>query len=112
MKSGQRDHAAPELLMPADVDIVFAYQRELAVVADAKRGHSRGLCPHRYDARRDQHPAARIDAEGPQLPAAAVDFLNDLGFASLLVDGKDCDAVSAPRRTLSAAALIGRKGTV
>src|SRR5262245_65243259 len=31
----QRDHAAPELLTLAGVDVVFAHERELAVAGDA-----------------------------------------------------------------------------
>src|SRR5262245_64375335 len=99
----QRHHPAPELLALACVDVVFAHEGEPAVIADAIDHDAGGerldlvafVHGQRADARRDQQPAARADAEGAQVDALAVDGLDQLRLAGRRVDGEHRDVVLA-----------------
>src|SRR5262245_28546688 len=102
-RSCQRHHPAPELLALGGIDVVFACEGEPAVVADAIDHDAGGerldlvafAHGQRADARRGQQPAARIDAEGAQVDALAVDGLDQLRLARLQVDGENRDVVLA-----------------
>src|SRR5262249_2586590 len=80
----QRDHAAPELLTLAGIDIVLAHKSERAVGIDAVDRDTGGqrldrvafTHQQRLDARRQQQPPAHIDAEGAQLDAVTFDRLD------------------------------------
>src|SRR5262249_14192288 len=99
----QRHHPAPELAGLAGIDVVFAREGELAVRADAVDRQPGGERPdpvsfahrHRPDARGDEQPPARIDAEGAQMNAAAVDGLDQFRLAGARVDREHRDAVVA-----------------
>src|SRR5262245_17928782 len=99
----QRHHPAPELLTLAGVNVVFAHEGEPAVVADAIDHDAGGerldlvafAHGQRADARRDQQPPARIDAEGAQVDALAVDGLDQLRLTAPPVDGEHRDIVLA-----------------
>src|SRR5271169_5425474 len=93
----ERNHAAPELLMRAGIDVVLALQLELAVTADVKNaelgrngfGAAHVADRHRLDAGGDQHAAPWLDAEGAQLDGVAVGILDQGRLAARLIDGKD-----------------------
>src|SRR5215510_7806261 len=99
----QRDHAAPELLTLAGVDVVFAHERELAVAGDAIDHDAGGqrldrvAVAHRErpDARRHQQSPARVDAEGSQMDAVALDGLNEGGLAGPRIDREHRNIVFA-----------------
>src|SRR5262249_11769053 len=106
----QRDHAAPELLTLAGIDIVFAYECERAVGIDAVDRDAGGqrldrvgfAHQQRLDARRQQQPSARIDAEGAQLNAVTLDRLDQVRLAGLLINCEDRNVILALIEDLSA----------
>src|SRR6202167_2511290 len=83
-RSGKRNHAAPELLRVANIDVVFAREAKPAVGCNAKEhetcggGRNAGRLARRkrHDAGRYQKTAARIDAEGAQLNTVTIDILD------------------------------------
>src|SRR5215469_14554949 len=112
----QGDHSAPKLLRGANLNVVFARKGKSAVPGNAKHGQSRWhgrfvAAPHRHDAGGDKDATAAVDAEGSQLHAMAVDVLEWLRLAAVLIDRIDGKVVLAAQRRFSAA-LACRKGPI
>src|SRR5262249_37794273 len=99
----QRDHAAPELLALAGVDVVLAHERKPAVAGDAidhdagRQGLDRVAVAHRKrpDARRHEQLSARVDAEGSQVDAVAFAGLEEGQLPGLRLDPDDGNVVLA-----------------
>src|SRR5215470_17996858 len=99
----QRDHAAPELLTLAGVDVVLAHERESSVAGDAIDHDAGGqrldrvAVAHRErpDARRHEQLPARVDAEGSQMNAVAFDGLDEARLPGLCIDGEHGNVVLA-----------------
>src|SRR5262249_20264311 len=99
----QRDHAAPELLALAGVNVVFAHEREPAVAGEAidhDPGGQRLDCVAVADrewpnARRHQKSPARVDAEGSQMDTVALDCLDEARLAGLRIDREHRNVVLA-----------------
>jgi len=80
----QRHHPHPEHHLVADVDVVFAHEGQLAVVADAKHRQAGGYCLHRIAVPhvhrqvvlRDQKAAARVDVKGARVDLLRLDVLD------------------------------------
>src|SRR5258708_21930133 len=116
----QRDHAAPELVFAAHVHIVLAHEVELAVGTDAvnreaggERLDSGAVAYREWNlARCDQHASSRIQPEGAQRNAAAVDVLDQRRLAGRLVDRERRDAVLATSKHLLAFELHRGGGAV
>ncbi len=100
----QRDYAAPELVFAAHVHIVLAHEVELAVGAVAYREWNLARC--------DQHACARIEPEGAQRNATAVDVLDQRRLAGRLVDRERRDAVLTTSKHLLAFELHRGGGAV
>src|SRR5262249_1737230 len=106
----QRDHAAPELLALAGVDVVLAHERKPAVAGDAidhdagRQGLDRVAVAHRKrpDARRHEQLSARVDAEGSQVDAVAFDGLDEGRLPGLRMDGEPRNVVLAAVKDLLA----------
>src|SRR5207247_3441488 len=116
----QAHHAAPELCLAADIDIVLADEREFAIVANAEHGKAGAqhfdapAFPHRkrLDAGRNHHASARIHREGAQLDTVALDVLNQGRLAGVRVDREHGDAVLASRENVLALKINRRRRTV
>ena len=71
----QRDHPHPEHRLISDIDVVFAHEGQLAVIAEAENREAGGYCLyriavphiHRQIVLRDQNAAARVDVKGARM---------------------------------------------
>ena len=97
----QRNHTHPEHSLVADVDIVFAREGQLAVIADAEQREAGRYCPdriavphiHRQIVLRDQNAAARVDVKGAGVDLLRLDVLDRSWLAGGLIDRIHDDAV-------------------
>src|SRR5262249_32033652 len=99
----QLDHAHPEHGLSADVDVVLAYEGELAVVADTQdrqTGRDRAdrvavSHVHRKIVLGHEHASAWVDVERARVDGAGLDVLDRARLAGGLIDRVDDDAVLA-----------------
>src|SRR5882724_8003232 len=92
----QLDHAHPEHGLAADVDVVLAYEGELAVVADAEDGQTGWDVPdrvavshvHRKIVLGHEHASTRIEVKRARMDGARLDVLDRGRLAGGLVDGE------------------------
>src|SRR5262249_46301210 len=99
----QLDHAHPEHGLSADVDLVLAYEGELAVVADTqdrqtgRDGADRVAVSHvhRKIVLGHEHASAWVDVERARVDGAGLDVLDRARLAGGLIDRVDDDAVLA-----------------
>jgi len=111
------DHAHPEHLTVAGFDIVFAYESELAVLADAEHRQASRHEPRpgavfdrqSPDMRGDQKAPARIDVKVATVNTARVGVLDHLRFAACRIDREHRQIVLAADKH---AGLVGRGGAV
>src|SRR6476620_5062729 len=99
----ERHHAHPEHELVADVNVVLAHERELAVVSDAecrKPGRARDdlvTLPHihRQIVLCHEQASARVDVEGARMYFLRLDVLDQRRLARCLIDRVHGDAVLA-----------------
>ena len=92
--SRQWHHSHPEHGLVADIDIVFAGESQLAVVAHAKHRQTCGYrlyrvpVPHidRQVMLCDEQPPARVDMKSATVNAARIDVLDQARLTSRLLD--------------------------
>ena len=111
------DHAHPEHLSVARLDIVFAHEIEAAVVADAEHrqaGRARSL-PSRSgkpgDVRGHQEAPARVDMEIAAVDAARVDVLDRVG-SPLSGSTANTARLFSPPTKHRPPSSVGRRGAV
>jgi hypothetical protein len=97
----QGHHPHPEHGFVADVDIVLAYESQLAVIAHAQHREAGGYCLdriavphiHRQVVLRDQQASARVDVKSARVYFLGLDMLDRGRLAGGLVDRVNHDAV-------------------
>src|SRR5215475_2886995 len=111
----QLHHAHPEHGLAADVDVVLAYEGELAVVADAEDRQTGGDGPdrvavshvHRKIVLGHEHASTWIDVKRARMDGARLDVLDRSRLAGRLVDRVHHDAVLAALEHLLALEIHG-----
>jgi len=99
----QRHHTHPEHGFVADIDVVFAHECQLAIIADAEHRQACGYCLYRVTIThidrkivlRDQQAATRVDVKGARVDLLGLDVLDQGRLAGRLVDRISDDAVFA-----------------
>ena len=116
LRRSQRHHPHPEHRFVADVDIVFAHEGQLAVIAQPEHRQAGGkrfdriAVPHlhREIVLRDQHASARVDMESARVNFLGFDVLDRCGLAGGLIDRIHHDAVFTAFEDLLALILARR----
>src|SRR5207302_2607374 len=102
-RSLQLHHPHPEHGLATDIDVVLAYEGELAVVADAEDRQTGRDGPDRVAVSHvhwkivlgHEHASTRIDVERAWMDGAGLDVLDRARLAGGLIDRVDDDAVLA-----------------